>query len=239
MKIKIIEPVIKVPDKDIVEETEYLKRTLNSETVFQFEKIDRGFPSIETEAQGLINGAEILKTVYQCQQENCDGIFINCFDDPAVIAGREISKKPVLGPYLPTIKIASSLSSRVAVLTTDRYGILCEERKAKAYGFSDMITEIKAMDMGVLDLPDCDLAERIFDTCVKLEKKSIFAVVLGCTGMFFAAEQAQRKLAEVGSSVQIIEPFKTGIAFLENMIRLGYNNCIKSTDIKCDAECFK
>lgn len=166
------------------------------------------------------------------QGEDCHGIFINCFDDPAVISARETSLKPVLGPYLPTVKMASVLSEKIAVITTDSYGILCEERKARAHMVHNLIGDIVAMDVGVLELPDCDLAGNLVDICIGLEKKNIFAAVLGCTGMFFAAEQAQQKLDEMNINVQIVEPFKTGIGFLETMIRLGYGN-----KIKCHVPC--
>ncbi|MDO4556170.1 MAG: aspartate/glutamate racemase family protein [Lachnospiraceae bacterium] len=227
MKIKIIEPVVNVSDKNIIEERSYLERFLNSDTIFEFEVVKEGFPSIENEMQGIVNGGEILKLVEKIQLEDCDGIFINCFDDPAVVAAREISYKPVLGAYLSTIKMASSLSERIAILTTDSYGVSCEERKAKAYGLEGFISEIIPINLGVLDLPNSDLAESIVKTCMSLGKKNITTAVLGCTGMFFAAEQAQRRLNEMGLAVQIVEPLKTSVAFLENMIRMGYNNYIK------------
>ena len=90
MKIKIINPVPDLSAETVDGMRVYLEAALDPDTEIIFEPVAKGFRSIETEAQGVINGAEILRLVMKAQDEDCDGIFINCFDDPALIAAREL-----------------------------------------------------------------------------------------------------------------------------------------------------
>ena len=98
MKIKIINPVPDLEKETVEAMRRYLAASLEAGTCIEFEPVARGFRSIETEAQGVINGAEILRLVVKAQREDCDGIFINCFDDPALIGARELSRKTGAGP---------------------------------------------------------------------------------------------------------------------------------------------
>lgn len=232
MKIKIINPV---PDlaPDIVEDMgKYLKSAVNAGTEIQFTAVKRGFRSIETEAQGVINGAEILRQVMALQEDDCDGIFINCFDDPALIGARELSAKPVLGPYGASVLFASMVSERIGIITTDDYGLSCEERKALHYRFQDRIAAVEKVDMTVLDLRAGELLQRLTDCCQRMEKQRIYVVILGCTGMNFAADELKAALAKTGSRVQVIEPLKTGVKMLELLISMGFGNSIKGTQIE-------
>ncbi len=232
MKIKIINPVPALEPAVVDAMDRYLAEAVMPETELAFVSVERGFRSIETETLGLINGAEILKTVAKLQDDDCDGIFINCFDDPALLAAREISEKPVLGPYGSAVSFAGMLGEKVGIITTDDYGLTCEERKARSHGFSERIARVKPVDLTVLELKEDDLIQRLVKCCLEFEKERITAVVLGCTGMNQAADKVQNALRKSGSLVQVIEPLKTGVKLLELMIQMGYTNGIESTQIR-------
>lgn len=235
MRIRIINPVTGVSAEELVKEKAYLSKYLKTDTTVDYDTVTCGFRSIETEAQGIFNGAEILKHVIKAEADGVDGVFINCFDDPAVIAARELVEIPVLGPYVPSILTASLLGERIALITTDRYGILCEERKAAAHGFNQKINAIEYVDLGVLDLHENTLLERLRNCCLEIENKyRINIAVLGCTGMSFVAEKLKDILKKSGCTLQIIEPFRTGVVALEYIISMGYKNSIISTKINFD-----
>ena len=232
MKIKVINPATKIPEETVQDMEIYLKKYLRRDTILEFQGLENGLPSIETEAQGIINGAEMLSVIGKIKPSEYDGIFVNCFDDPALIAAREISAIPVMGPYAPSISFASLLSDRIAVITTDDYGIICEERKAKRYGFQ--ISAIKKVDLTVLDLNNGPLIHKVVTDCRELEKEGIYAAVLGCTGMSTFAEFIQKELKSTKSKVQIIEPMRCGLMALEHMISGGYTNKVYSTPIRTE-----
>lgn len=234
MKIKIINPV---PDlaPDVVNEMKtYLQASLSADTEIDFVPVAAGFRSIETETQGIINGSQVLHTVMALQDDDCDGIFINCFDDPALLAAREVSEKPVMGPYLSSVHFASLLSEEIAIITTDDYGISCERRKCRNYGMENQIAVCEKVDLSVLDLHEGDLKARLLKCFQRLEQKQIYAAVLGCTGMNFIADEMRQLLKAEGCRVQLVEPLKTGMKMLELMIELGYRNSIKCTPIRTE-----
>lgn len=235
MKIRFIDPV---PGLSTEEETyirNYLKGSLKEDTELEFVPVIQGFPCIETEAQGIMNGAEILKVVIDAQNSDCDGIFINCFDDPALLGARELSNIPVLGPYGASVHLASLLSEKFGIITTDDYGLTCEGRKARHYGVENAIASIEKVDMTVLDVLDfqeSNLLEHLVECCKRFEKNQVYAVVLGCTGMNFVADALNEELKKQNCPVQVIEPQKAGLKMLEMMIELGFSNIIHSTEIK-------
>lgn len=231
MKIKIINPVPVLAPDFINGMRNYLKKYIDKDTELVITQLERGFCSIETETQGIINGAEILRLIMD-DEDDCDGYFINCFDDPALTGAKEISKKPVLGPYGATVHFASLLSEKIGIITTDDYGFICEERKASAYRVSELIGGVKKADMTVLSLREGNLKENLLKCCREFEQEGIFTAVLGCTGMNFVAEELRDELKKTGCRVQIAEPMLLGVKALELMIKMGYTNSIKSTEIK-------
>lgn len=97
----------------------------------------------------MLNGAEILKLAREAEKRGADGIFVDCFDDPAVFPCRECLDIPVFGGYVPAVLTAMGLAERVGIITTDEAGILSEERKARLHGFHSRIAAIRCVDMGV------------------------------------------------------------------------------------------
>ncbi len=207
----------------------YLRRTLRADTLLESDGVTYGFPSIECDLHGLINGAEVLDCVVRAEKEGADGAFVNCFDDPGVYAARELAHIPVFGAYQPAILVAMSLADRVGVITTDAAGVLSEQRKARLNGFSERVASIRAVDMGVLGM-DANigiLAERITETCVNMyEQDRVGALTLGCTGMHNAIGPVRENLKKLGCPVTVIEPLQNGVNFLESAVLQGYTNAL-------------
>ena len=228
MKLRIIDAVIKDGGSD---ETclPYLRQKLRPDTEVTFERVEYGFPSVESELHGMVNGSEIVRLVKKAEEEGADGVFINCFDDPGVYASRELVCIPVFGAYQPAVLTAMSLADRVGIITTDRAGIISEERKARINGFDRRIHAVRAVDMGVLSLaknPDA-LVERLAVTCVEMyENDQIGALTLGCTGMHFAIEGLRAKLRAAKCPVTVIEPLQNGVAYLEHIVMQKYTNAL-------------
>lgn len=230
MKIKIINPAVDIPDAYIERWKIYLKKYLRPDTGIEFEGITWGFPSVETETQDIINGAEILKLIKRIQEDDYDGIFINCFDDPAVVAAREFSKIPVLGPYVPSILFGSMLADKLAIISTDKYGVICEERKSHAHQTKSRISKIMDIEMTVLELADDEkLLKRLVECCKELSKFQIGVVVLGCTGMGHISDKLMLALQQNNIDMQIVEPLRTGVTMLEYMLHMRHKNLICST----------
>ena len=215
--------------KDIIS---YLSRYLHPETALEFAQITEGFPSVESELQGMVNGCQVVKTVNSLD-DSYDGVYINCFDDPGVYSCRELRKVPVIGPYQTSVHTASVLSDRIRIITTDKAGILTEDRKAAQLGITNSIMSIQPVNLAVRDIRTNheDVVNSIVPICRKMvEEDRVNTICLGCTAMFYVVDELRKRLKEENIQVTIIEPMLNAIKFLENMAILGYNNYIP--DIK-------
>lgn len=228
MRIKLITAVTGVSNEKKEKQKVYLKRYVSDTTMIDYDNVEYGFPSIESETHGIFNATEIIKKAVKAEQEGYDGIFINCFDDPGVFAIRELVKIPVYGGYLPSLLTASSLGERIGIITTDKNGILSEEIKAAHSGFKDKIVAIEPVELGVLELGDKDiLMKKLIELCLIYEEKyRVQAVSFGCTGMYYIADELRERLKAKGCNIVVIEPLATGVIFLETIIQLGFTNSL-------------
>ena len=122
MNIIALSPVYGRPDEYYQDKLRYLHPYLPSFVNIHYRPLPCGFPSIESEYHAASNSAALLEQVEKASKEkNVDGIFIDCFDDPAVTAAREISPLPVCGPYDASIKTASFVSSLSPEKSFSRY----------------------------------------------------------------------------------------------------------------------
>lgn len=229
IKIKVVMPTTKDYTQIIQESRAYLRPHLRPDTQLEFVTIEHGFPSIESEVHGVFNAPAVVLAAHQAQEEGFDGVFVNCFDDPGVYACRESLRIPVVGGYQPAMITALSLGERVGVITTDRDGILSEERKARQSGFGHRLSAIRKVDIGVLDLAGdkTRLLDRLTLACHQLwEEDRVSAVTLGCTAMHYLIHDLRQRLVEERCPITVIEPLANGVCYLEHMIWMGYTNAL-------------
>lgn len=228
MKIKIIEPVIINDENEIIKEEKYLREYISKETQIDFDVIELGFESIESEVHAAFNAPEIILKAKKAEEEGYDGVFVNCFDDPGVYSIREIINIPVFGGYLPSVVTAASLTERIGIIKPNQNGVFLEERKAKHYGFENKIVTVENVGLGVLELNKKEvLLERLINICIEMiEKENVHVLVFGCTGMSYIAKELRQCLKDKGYSVTIVEPLAAGVKYLEYIIQLGFTNTL-------------
>lgn len=227
--ISIIEPITGDLQQDNELLAEYLRRHLPAEVQFEFLQIPCGFSTIESEFQGLVNGAQAALLFQKALPSGCRGVVVDCFDDPGVVACREIGGLPVVGPYQAAVSVAAVLSDRIGIITTDLPGITNEEKKARSFGVENKIVSIRAIDSPVGDIlaDRGSILEALLAACRRMELEDrVGAICLGCTEMFFVADELKRRLKAEGSRLSVVEPILNAVLMLENIIRMG---C--STDI--------
>ena len=235
MKLTVIIPVTEHASDTEKANGPLLRKLLHPDTQLEFVSIERGFPAIESDLHAVFNGAEIILAAKAAYERGADGIFIDCFDDPAVSACRELLPIPVLGAYQASVSTAHLIADRFAIITTDQAGVLSEERKAHAFGLQPAV--IRAVDMDVLELRDdqSELLRRLTAACIDLWNTAhTSAVVLGCTGMHGVAAALQEQLHAAKCPVTVVEPFVTGMAQLEKLVALGHSNHISGLNLAMD-----
>ena len=126
MKLKLLIPATNIPDGLFAEIEDFLRIYLPEDCQVAFDSLQYGFPSVENELSGMVNGAQAAVQLYK-EKEELQGVFIDCFDDPGVYQCREMLEVPVVGAYSAAISTALQCAERIGIITTDEAGILNEE----------------------------------------------------------------------------------------------------------------
>lgn len=228
MKILFLIPVTAEYEEKKKDIEVYLEKYIRPDTEIVFRQVTKGFPSVESDLQGLFNGCQVVKEVLRAD-ESFDGVYVNCFDDPGVYACRELGRLPVIGPYQAAIATASVLAEKIGLITTDCAGILSEERKARQNGSLEKIISIRPLNLAVSDIRTQQdaVVEKLLKLCKEMAKThQISTVCLGCTAMFYVVDQLRRRLRQENIPLNIIEPMANALCFLETMVRQNFVNFV-------------
>lgn len=219
--IKNIVPVV----GDIItpEMVEYTRKYLQPDTELRTVQIKVGPPSIECEYDEAVAAPDVLRLCKEAEEEGCDGIFINCYGDPAVKAAREYVDIPVFGGFEPSLHLALGLADKVAVISVmDNVLPMIEGNIAKAH-LDGRVCCVRSIDIPVEDLQQHDklVAALIRETLEAIQEDGAQAVSLGCTAMVDVAEDVQRGLLELGYDIPVIEAAQAAVMLLELEARMG------------------
>jgi allantoin racemase len=220
MRLKVIEPIIGPWNWD--QALEILKTCVNPDVKLELEKIEFGPSSIESDFDLAYAAPFILQKVEKAKEEKVDGIFIDCFGDPAVKAAREITDIPVVGAFQPAMAFASLLGQRIGIVTILSSLIPNLYRMAREHGFEQYLASIRSIELPVLEIEGnpqvAGLASQECLLGIKEEKADVF--VLGCTGMAGLASEVQKQLRSQGYDVPVIDPAFAALQALQACVRM-------------------
>ena len=113
-------------------------------------------------------------------------IVIACFDDPGLLAAREVARAPVLGIAQSAVQVAMLISARFSIITTLPRSVPVIEDLVKAYGAGQACRKVRSVDLPVLALesaPDEAFARLVAEGRKAMVEDGAEAIVLGCAGM--------------------------------------------------------
>lgn len=229
MKIKLLIPAIGIPETLFAEIKEFLSNYVDNECEIDFESLHYGFPSVENELSGMVNGAQAAVQLHENMDEQTQGIIIDCFDDPGVYQCREMLEIPVVGAYQAAIATALQCGERIGIVTTDEPGILNEEKKARESGYASRIASIRALDVSVAEIitDRQKVLKALTKLCVEMASEDrVSCICLGCTAMFSIYEELKENLSQAGVTVSVIEPTANAVLTLQNLIKMGLSTHI-------------
>lgn len=113
-------------------------------------------------------------------------IVIACFDDPGLLAAREVARAPVLGIAQSAMQVAVLISARFSIITTLPRSVPVIEDLVQSCGAGHACRKVRSVDLPVLALESSQ--EEAFLRLVDEGQKAIVedgaeAIVLGCAGM--------------------------------------------------------
>lgn len=195
----------------------YTAKYLAPDTELRTVQIQAGPPSIECEFDEAMAAPDVLRLCKEAEAEGCDGIFINCYGDPAVKAAREYVDIPVFGGFEPSLHLALGLADKVAIITVmDNVLPMIEGNVAKSH-LGGRVCCVRSIDIPVEDLQQHDklVAALIAETVEAIETNGAQAVSLGCTAMVDVTEDVRKGLLERGYDIPVIEAAQAAVMLLE------------------------
>jgi len=179
-----------------------------------------GPESIESCVEECLSLPWILREIPELERDGFDAVIIGCFDDPGLSAARELTRMPVVGPAQASCHLASQLGDRFAILTVVDEVIPLLNRLMRTYALSDLVTEIRAVDVPVLELRSQPNA--VLDNLTAEGRAAIAGgadtVVLGCMSMGFLSisNALQERLG-----IPVVNPVLAALKAAESAVSLS------------------
>ena len=214
----VIKNIVPVTGNVITEEMiAYMRKYLSPDTELRSVQIKVGPPSIECEYDEAVCAPDVLRLCKEAEEEGCDGIFINCYGDPAVKAAREYVDIPVFGGFEPSLHLSMGLADKIAIISVMNNVLpMIEGNVAKAH-LDGRVCCVRSIDIPVEDLQQHDkLVKALIAEAVEAIKvDGAQAVSLGCTAMVDVTEDVQAGLMELGYEIPVIEAAQAAVMLLE------------------------
>lgn len=188
-------------------------------------QVERGPGSIESALDAALAAPETIARVLEAEREGIDAVVIDCMDDPALDAAREVASIPVLGPSQTSMHLACLLGHRFSVVTVLERSVSPFEDLARRYGVSERLASVRWVDIPVLDLGRDRrglVADLVRESMAAIDGDGAHVIVLGCTGMLGCALELRSALrAEGRGDVPVIDPLPATIRVAEALVDLG------------------
>lgn len=215
MKLRIITPVLGVKRTNPEEYISKLRKYsgIDEKTELDIVRVEKGPASIESRYDETFAIPSVLSIIKNSLE--IDGFVVNCFADPGVNAGREITNIPILGPGQSSMIVASALCNKFSIITILKNIVPEIDEHVRQYGLQEKLSSIRAIDLPVLDLHNDE--EITIKKLVEEGKKAITedgaeVLILGCTGFTGMADTISKKLG-----VYVIDPLPTALKLAETL----------------------
>jgi len=215
-RILVIDPV--GTDRWVESDSAYVRSRARAGTVIDFVPLEEGPLSLESAADeaGAVPG--VVRRALELGPGH-DGILVNCFLDPGVLALRELCGVPVVGAGEGGFTFAALLADRFSVLAVAENLVPRHRRQARLLGLEDRLASVESINVPVLALetdPPATVQAAAAAARRAVERHGAGAVVLGCTGLARLAEAVGERCG-----VPVVEPLAAALKLLETHIDLG------------------
>lgn len=144
--------------------------------------------SVEGHADAALAVPPMLAAIGEAERGESppSAIIIACFDDPGLLAAREVARAPVLGIAQSALQVAMLISARFSIITTLPRSVPVIEDLVQAYGAGHACRRVRSVDLPVLALesaPDEAFARLVAEGRKAMAEDGAEAIILGCAGM--------------------------------------------------------
>lgn len=187
-----------------------------------------GVDSIECFVDEYLAVPAVLKAITEGDKsQNVDAYIIACFDDPGLMAARELTDKPVVGIAEAAITTAKFLAPNFSVVSVlDRSRIMAEELIIRN-GAERICRSIRSTGLSVLDFernPEKGLNALETQAKRAVEEDGAECILLGCAGFVDFAEELRNRLG-----VPVLDGVMPAVKYAEALVKMGQKTCKKNS----------
>ncbi len=211
MKILLINPN---SDPDMTRDIENAARVYAQGT---FETVCQATPGsprfIETYADQAAAAPGMIKIIGD-NQDGFDAFIIACHSDPNLDLMKETSVKPVVGIGEASMKLATMLGHKFAVISTASHSIPNKEALVEKYHLDRQLASVRA--------PEKEWLDRGIENAFRKTARAAIAedgaevIVLGCAGLASLAGRLQERLG-----VPVLDGIACALIIASGLVRAG------------------
>jgi len=192
MLIRLIVPITGLTEEAIEERLSYLRGIADPGTEVEAVQVEAGPPAIESEADEVLAGPEVLRLVMEAERDGVDATIIWCGGDPALAAARGLVDIPVIGPGEAMAALSMVLGRRPCRVVPDI-----------------PVLEMRSDLDGTVEALRVEIEERI-------ERREGDVFVLGCLALWGLGERFRESLG-----VPILDGAEVSLKVAELVVKLG------------------
>ena len=181
-----------------------------------------GTASVESRWDDAFAAPGIIDAAIRAEAAGADAVVVNCMEDPAVDAAREVVRIPVVGPAEAGMHLALCVADRFSILTTEAADIPIVREMVERHRLEHRCASIRAVGLPVLGIgaDENDTLRRLTAAAHAAVEDGAAALVLGCT---LFASLADRLAAEL-PAVPVIDPLSAALHHALTLVRLGVSH---------------
>lgn len=201
-----------------------LSKYLMDTTQVVHRQIQEGSVTIECEYDEVYSAPQVVSmAVSEAQEQELQGVFVNCFGDPGVRAVREKLKMPVFGGFEPAIYLGLGLGDTLGIVTVLKNVVPMIRGVIARAGLEKRVVSVRTLDLPVLELQDREkLMAHLYLECKKaIEEDGVGVLVMGCTGIIGVTDEMRSRLLADGYDVPVLEAAQCAMMLTELYARMG------------------
>lgn len=204
--------------------TEYERYKLSHLSI-EVINLPAGPKELISEVEDVEAAPYVLKEAVIAEKSGFDGMIVYCFDDPGVLAARNLVKIPIVGLGETSMMLAHFVSHRFSILSPGRnphHVRAYVERQCHALGYDTKLASVRPIIMSPLTM----MAEKettlpsILQTEISnaIEQDGADTIVFGCGAMSGILET----LDPLGAT--LIDPGIAALNFIEMLMNIGVSH---------------
>lgn len=194
-------------------------------TTVEVAHLEQGAIINESRYDDAFNIPHMIKIAEKAQEDGFDGVFIDCFMEPGLVAIRESLSIPVVGAARMSMYYSAELAHSFSVLTPVDRGIVDTKDVALRLGLMDKLASVHSLKLSLTIMPGFeDLQELLLNKAIDaIENYDAHLILLGCAAWVGFEEYLKSQLSQKGYNVPVLSPI-VAFKYLESLVSLGLSH---------------